>query len=133
MGIHAATDTEYDWPWYGKLVGAYFESHPAQQRATLKNEAPNHPATAHLPESWDHYDEWYNLRDVQQGLEVLLTLDESSYTGGTNGAEHPISWCHQLSGGRAFYTGLGHTEAAFDDDNFRQHLAGGIRYCLGIR
>ena len=24
-GIHAASDTEYDWPWYGDLVGAYFQ------------------------------------------------------------------------------------------------------------
>ncbi len=27
-GIHSAADTEYDWKWYGRLVGAYFLSHP---------------------------------------------------------------------------------------------------------
>ena len=27
-GVHSAADTEYGWPWYGELVGAYFRSHP---------------------------------------------------------------------------------------------------------
>ena len=36
MGIHAAADTEYEWPWYGDLVGAYFKSHPKTQQAKFK-------------------------------------------------------------------------------------------------
>src|SRR5258706_10533436 len=28
VGIHAAADAEYDWGWYGRMVGAYFNSHP---------------------------------------------------------------------------------------------------------
>ena len=28
LGIHAATDCEYDWPWYGRLAGAFFLDHP---------------------------------------------------------------------------------------------------------
>ena len=28
VGVHSAADTEYGWPWYGRLVGAYFTSHP---------------------------------------------------------------------------------------------------------
>lgn len=132
MGIHAATDTEYDWPWYGKLVGAYFESHPEQQQATLDVVDADHPSTAHLPKRWSHFDEWYNFRDLQPGIRVLINLDESSYTGGSNGSSHPIAWYHEFGGGRAFYTGLGHTEAAFDDPTFRKHLTGGLRYCLAL-
>lgn len=132
MGIHAATDTEYDWPWYGELAGAYFESHPEQQQAVLHVVDREHPSTIHMPERWSHFDEWYNFRDLQPGIKVLINLDESSYEGGSNGASHPIAWYRSFGGGRSFYTGMGHTEAAFDDPNFRKHLSGGLRYCLGI-
>jgi len=27
-GVHAAADAEYDWHWYGQLVGGYFRNHP---------------------------------------------------------------------------------------------------------
>lgn len=131
MGIHAATDTEYDWSWYGDLVGAYFESHPEEQEARVVVADPGHPATEHLPESWTHYDEWYNFKEIRPGLNVLLTLDETTYEGGTNGADHPIAWFREFDGGRMFYTGLGHTKEAFDDPYYRKHLLGGILYCLG--
>lgn len=131
MGIHAASDTEYDWPWYGKLVGAYFKSHPKQQEAKILVVDRTHPSTAHLPPTWSHFDEWYNYKNLNPKVQVLLKLDETSYKGGENGENHPIAWYHQFDGGRAFYTGLGHTEEAYDDPDFRQHLLGGITYCLG--
>ena len=62
---------------------------------------------------------------------MLLNLDENSYEGGTNGDKHPIAWYHEFDGGRAFYTGGGHTKASFDEPDFRQHLLGGILWCLG--
>ncbi len=131
MGIHAASDTEYDWPWYGKLVGAYFKSHPKQQEARLIVVDRKHPSTEHLQPTWTHFDEWYNFKSLNPQVRVLIKLDESSYTGGKNGENHPIAWYHEFDGGRAFYTGLGHTEEAYDDPDFRQHLVGGIAYCLG--
>ena len=132
MGIHAATDTEYDWPWYGRLVGAYFESHPEQQPATLLVVDRTHPSTTHLPDRWSHFEEWYNFRDFNPGIKVLINLDESSYEGGRNGESHPIAWYHSVGGSRVFYTGMGHLEETFKDQTFRRHLLGGIRYCLGI-
>lgn len=130
LGIHAATDTEYDWPWYGKLAGAYFDSHPEQQEAKIDVMDNTHPSTAHLDKVWMHFDEWYNFKNLNPKVNVLLKLDETSYKGGTNGANHPITWYHEFDGGRAFYTGLGHTEAAFDEPDFRQHLLGAIEWCL---
>lgn len=131
MGIHAAADTEYEWPWYGKLVGAYFKSHPKQQKAKIDVIDTNHPATAHLDTSWMHFDEWYNYKNINPDIKVIMKLDESSYSGGENGDNHPIAWYHEFDGGRAFYTGLGHTNEAYDDPAFRKHLLGGINYCLG--
>lgn len=131
MGIHAATDTEYDWPWYGQLVGGYFKSHPDQQEAIINVITTEHAATKHLDATWTHFDEWYNFKELNPNIQVLLQLDESSYSGGENGDFHPIAWYHEYDGGRSFYTGLGHTNEAYDDPKFRTHLVGGINYCLG--
>ncbi|MGB5316121.1 MAG: ThuA domain-containing protein [Robiginitalea sp.] len=133
MGIHAATDTEYEWPWYGKLVGAYFESHPeGQQEAQLLVTNREHPATAHMSPTWKHYDEWYNFKNINPDIQVLMQLDEKSYEGGKNGVNHPIAWFHENAGGRAFYTGLGHDETTFKNPIFQEHLRGGLRYCLEL-
>ncbi|MDX1637230.1 MAG: ThuA domain-containing protein [Balneolaceae bacterium] len=131
VGIHAASDTEYDWPWYNKLVGAYFDSHPKVQEATIEVLDRSHPSTDHLPEKWIVTDEWYNFNSIQSHLNVLANLDESSYEGGKNGQNHPIAWYHEIFGGKAFYTGRGHTDESFGEPAFRQHIAGGIQYVLG--
>ncbi len=134
VGIHAAADTEYDWPWYGKLVGAWFESHPHNsniRQARVVVSDTTHAATKGLPAQWERTDEWYNYRPFYPGIHVLASLDETSYEGGTNGASHPIAWYHAFDGGRAFYTGCGHTDESYQEPLFLQHLAGGIRYAMG--
>ncbi len=132
VGIHSATDTEYGWPFYGGLVGAYFKSHPAAQQATVRVTDPSHPSTKGLPSDWTRTDEWYDFTDNPRGrVHVLATVDESTYTGGGMGADHPIAWCHPFRGGRSFYTAGGHTAEAFSEPLFRQHLLGGIRWAAG--
>lgn len=130
-GIHAAADTEYDWPWYNRLVGAYFLSHPKQQNATVRVNNKNHASTSHLPDNWEIFDELYNYKDINPEVNVLATLDESTYEGGENGENHPIVWYHEFDGGRAFYTGLGHTKESYSNPVFLQHMWGGINYAMG--
>lgn len=130
VGIHAAADTEYDWKWYGQLVGAYFADHPRVQKADLHVQNSDHPSTQELPLKWTATDEWYNYRDFAPDIEVLVTIDEDSYEGGKNGSWHPISWYKQHDGGRAFYTGRGHTKESYHDPVFLDHLLGGISYVL---
>ena len=132
VGIHAAADTEYDWEFYGGLAGAYFQSHPAIQPARIEVEDRAHPATSHLGESWNRTDEWYNYRsNPRDRAHVLASLDESSYNGGTMRGDHPIAWCQEYRGGRAFYTGSGHTKESYADPAFQQHLLGGIQWAVG--
>jgi type 1 glutamine amidotransferase len=132
VGVHAATDTEYDWPWYGNLVGAYFKSHPSvQQTATLHIVDPNFIATKGLPAEWSRLDEWYNFKWIEEGLHILITIDEKTYNGGANGDNHPMSWYHEFEGGRSFYTALGHTDASYSDQLYLGHLLGGIKYAMG--
>lgn len=131
VGVHAATDCEYNWQWYGDLVGAYFKSHPKQQQATILVTDSSNRATSHLPAQWSRWDEWYNFKYIAPGLHVLLRIDEKSYTGGANGDDHPMAWYHEYEGGRSFYTELGHTDESWSDSLYLRHLLGGIEYAIG--
>ena len=131
VGIHAASDAEYSWPYYGTLVGAWFKNHPAIQQATVDNEDRTHPATRHLGATSVRTDEWYNFgTNPRPGVHVLQSLDESSYSGGDM-KDHPITWCHNIDKGRSFYTGLGHASESYSDDSFRTLLVGAIRWASG--
>lgn len=133
VGIHAASDTEYGWPWYGGLLGgdAWFQNHPSIQEATLDVVDASQFSTAHLPPSFDFTDEWYNFQnDPSAVVDVLLTIDETTYSGGTMGSSHPISWQHEYDGGRAWYTAMGHRTQTFEDADFQQHLLGGILWAV---
>ena len=137
LGIHAASTTEYDWPWFEGLVGAWFDQHPEIQPAVLTVEDREHPATEHLGATWQRTDEWYafrtNPRDraEAENLRVLLTVDETTYHGGTMGPDHPLAWCHEYGGGRSFYTALGHAEETYQDPEFLTHVLGALRW-LGV-
>ena len=133
VGVHAATDTEYDWNWYGKLVGAYFHSHPAgTPEADFIIKDQGFPATSFFTDTiWHRTDEMYNFKKINPDINVLMTVDETTYDGGINGEYHPMSWYHQYDGGRAFYTALGHASESFTEDLYLKHLLGGIQYAIG--
>jgi type 1 glutamine amidotransferase len=134
VGIHSASDTEHDWPWYGRLVGAYFKNHPEIQKATIRVEDPTHPSTSFLPKFWERTDEWYNFKsNPRDKVHVLLNLDESTYQGGEMGTDHPIAWCSRFSGGRSWYTGIGHTKESYSEPLVMQHILGGIQWAAGIK
>jgi uncharacterized protein len=130
MGLHSAADTEYDWPWYGQMVGAWFRNHPPGLQTTR---VTFESAATDAPTGWTVTDEIYNYRSNPRGqVTVLATVDEHDYEGGTMGDDHPIAWCHAYSGGRAWYTGLGHEVAMFEDAVFLAQLRRGLRYAAGL-
>jgi cytochrome c len=134
VGVHSATDTEYDWPWYGRLAGAYFTSHPNNpnvRKGTFRVLDKTHPSTVGLPDRIEREDEFYNFKSIDPSIRVLVDIDEKSYEGGTNGDRHPMSWYHDFDGGRAWYTNMGHTESTFTEPLFLQHLLGGLRWAMG--
>jgi type 1 glutamine amidotransferase len=126
VGVHSASDTEYDWPWYGGLVGAYFDGHPHVQEARLMVEDGPHPATVELDDEWRRVDG----RNPRNDVTVLLRLDEDSYEGGTMG-DHPAAWSHEYDGGRAFYTLMGHTSESYEEALFRSMLRGAVQWAAG--
>jgi type 1 glutamine amidotransferase len=137
VGIHSASDTEYDWDWYTKMVGRMFVIHPAIQTAKLKVIDPKFPGLKDLDgKLWT--DEWYEFSpEKTTGLNYILSVDETTYNPKVNwgakkgegmGQMHPISWYHDYDGGRAFYTGLGHMPSIFSEKAFLDHLYAGIVY-----
>lgn len=130
VGIHGAATTEYSWPWFNQLLGAQFDGHPKIQEARIVVEDPAHPATQHLEADWIRTDEWYNFKNRYEHIQVLLSVDESSYQGGKHPGDHAIAWYHEYDGGRSFYTALGHTEASYTEPAFLQHLLGGLQYAM---
>lgn len=138
VGIHAAADTEYEWGWYGRLVGGYFSDHPGindphpnVQPGKITKTGEKHPSVDFLPESWERTDEWYSYKKVNPNTKKLLMLDEASYQGGADMGEHPIAWYHDFDGGRAYYTGGGHTKESYEEADFLKHLLSGIQYAIG--
>jgi type 1 glutamine amidotransferase len=118
IGIHSASDTEYDWPWFGEtLVGAWFVSHPPVSEEALQVLDRFHPSTAHLQAQWTCTDEWYVFDRVPEQSLVLLTVHG-----------HPLAWCKEIKKGKSFYTGRGHTKACFTESAFIEHIKGGLRW-----
>jgi type 1 glutamine amidotransferase len=130
VGVHSAADTEYDWGWYGALVGAYFDTHPQPQDAMVAFAA--HPVTEGLPDQVERFDEWYDFQDrPPDGATILATVDESSYEGGAMGNPHPIAWAQEVHGARSVYIGFGHTGESFDEPLIRTLLDNAIRWVEG--
>ena len=134
LGIHAAADCEYDWPWYGKLVGAWFLDHPNPnniQTGTFWVVDKNSFATKNMPDSFSRKDEFYSFKQIDPSIHVLIKIDEKTYQGGKNGDNHPMSWYHDFDGGRSFYTNMGHTDETFSDPLFLGHVWAGLLYAAG--
>ena len=133
LGVHAASDTRGKWAWYEGLVGARFTRHaPGTARATVRVEDRASAATKSLPAAWVRNDEWYEVdRNPRAGVHVLATVDETTYRGGTMGADHPIAWCHRYDGGRSVYTAMGHTRESFSERRYLAHLLGAIEMAAG--
>ena len=131
VGVHASSNAELDWPWYGELIGARFRQHPKVQTGRVLVADSTHPSTRCLPALWVRPDEWYNFKTPPaEGSRVLLTVDEKSYEGGTMGEHHALAWYREFEGGRAWYTALGHFDEHYTDPLYRSHVLGGILWAM---
>ncbi|MCE7059050.1 ThuA domain-containing protein [Dyadobacter sp. CY343] len=136
VGVHAATDTEYEWPWYNKLSGAYFASHPGnpnvqEGEAFVVND--QHPSMEGFPKKWKIKDEFYDFKDFNKNVKVLVKIDEKTYKDGKMGDDHPMSWYHEYDGGKAFYTNFGHEDATYVDPVFVKHFIGGLKWAMAAK
>ena len=137
VGVHAAADTEYEWPFYRALVGRQFVQHPQHQEGTIHVVDSLFPGMAGFGDSLRLYEEWYEYTEpYAENLRYLYRVDTNSYAqrgwkgASKMGAFHPLGWVHEYGGGRAFYTGIGHMDATYDLPAFRDHLAAGLHYAI---
>lgn len=133
VGVHSASDTEYEWDWYTRMVGHMFDHHPPVQTAVLEVLQRDFPGMERFEQRSLFTEEWYAFDAARsQNLNYLLAVDESTYDiGSKKDADgranfHPVSWYQNYDGGRAFYTALGHLPATYSDADFLHHLYGGI-------
>jgi type 1 glutamine amidotransferase len=137
MAVHRALiGTPGQWPWFERLIGRPFRTHPYIQTGVIDVVDRNFPATLSLPDRWLWTDEWYEYGEPSsRDLKVVLTVDESTYDptliwpgqkAEGMGKHHPVAWYHHFSGGRVFVTALGHTPELYGDAVYLEHLYGGI-------
>jgi len=130
VGIHAAADSHYHWPWYGRMIGAHFLKHPkGTPEGTITVVDPNHRATRGLPTTARKVDEWYYFDDYDPTSHILITVDPQSI-GQDDANPNPVSWVRTFEGGRVFYTAMGHTVESYSDPFFLRHVAGGLNWVL---
>jgi uncharacterized protein len=136
VGIHSASDTEYDWEWYTKLVGRMFNIHPTIQTAQVNIVDNGFPGLQGFAGNKLWTEEWYDFTPEKvAGLNYILAVDENTYNPKVSwgskksdgmGKLHPVAWYHNYDGGRAFYTALGHLPTNFQEPAFLNHLFAGI-------
>jgi type 1 glutamine amidotransferase len=133
VGIHASADSHYHWPWYGQMMGGYFQHHPkGTPKGTLTVVDSKHPATAKLPKTITRNDEWYYYKDLDPMVKVLVTVDPASIGEGQPDVNpNPVVWYKPFGGGRVFYNGLGHTNESYSEPYMIDLLTGGLRYAIG--
>ncbi len=141
VGIHSASGSERNWPYFWSVLGGKFVRHPKFQKFTVRVKDPNHPATRDLPASFEWTDECYYHDNMPSDLHVLLVTDpaklddpkKSEYPGDRFGDSLPLAWWHNVGRGRAFYTALGHKKEDYENPLLYQHILGGILWALGAR
>jgi type 1 glutamine amidotransferase len=133
VGLHAAADSHYHWPWFGQLMGGYFERHPkGTPKGTQTVVDASHPATARLPKTITRNDEWYYYKDFSPLVRVLITVDPATIGDGEADANpNPLVWYQEFGGGRVFYNGLGHTSESYAEPYMVDLITGGLQYAVG--
>lgn len=138
MGIHSASTSEREWPWFWRMLGGKFVRHPELQTFTVKVIDQRHPATDFMENIWEWNDECYFLNQLNPDIHILLVADlrsieddqKDNYPGNVFGNYTPLAWCHEFEGGRQFYTALGHKKEHYQNPFFLNHISGGIKWVI---
>lgn len=140
VGIHAALDTNYNWPEYGEMIGGWFDQHPWMTfNAPIITEDSDFPATRHFPKAFVKFDEIYQPKAWSRDkVNVLLSLDPGKLDYANNDRIHrtdhdfAVAWSKMYGKGRVFYSTLGHTEESLEDPDVRTMYFEAIRWALGM-
>jgi len=142
IGIHSTANTFQKNPEFGEMLGAFYDRRPwrtpttPQVKVRVKVNDRVHPATQHLPETFEIADDIYQFKRFDPStVNVLLSLDPASLdleNPKVNRADQhfPVSWTKHYGNGRVFYTALGDWEPVWQDPRYRTHLIQGIKWAM---
>ena len=140
LGSHTATDTYFDWPEYGKMVGGYFDQHPwGQVHCNIRVEDRAFPATAHFPAEFPFFDEIYQLKAPysRDKVRVLMSVDPASVDLGNKNVhrtdkDFPVAWAHNYGKGRVFNCSLGHRDEVWDLPDIQKMWIEAVKWAMGM-
>jgi type 1 glutamine amidotransferase len=138
MGIHAATDSSYQWKEYGTMMGGYFNGHP-WGHIVMRIEDPTNPVNAAFGgKPFEISDEIYTFKEVysrdRQHILTSIDLAASKIDRGFNRPmdhDYAVSWLNKYGEGRVFYCSLGHAEATYWNPVVLKHYLAGLQFVLG--
>ncbi|NBC36184.1 ThuA domain-containing protein [Novosphingobium sp. FSY-8] len=139
IGVHTATATAPSWPEYAEMLGGAFDNHPWMiANARIIVERPDFPAMKPFRTGMTLRDEHYQMLPTpyaRDKVDVLARLDTRSVNLAApmvhrKDGDFPVAWIKGYGSGRVFYTGLGHTDAAWDDPRIRTMMVEAIRWAI---
>jgi type 1 glutamine amidotransferase len=141
VGIHSASGSERDWPYFQSVLGGKFVRHPHQQEFVIRVKDSDFPATRKLPATFDWKDECYLLNHLNPDIHVLLMTDytklddpdKARHPDESYGESMPLSWYHQFDGGREYYLALGHNKEDYSNPLLYDQILGGILWAMGAK
>jgi len=138
VSLHHNLGAHADWDEFHKIIGGKFfleageidgEKHPQAsgwehgQRLKVTVADPKHPITRGLKD-FEIEDEVYNHYYTSPTVRVLLKTDHPK-----NDPE--LAWVTRYGNSRVFYLMLGHDHLAYENPNYRELVARGIRWAAG--
>lgn len=143
VGIHAATDTFYNWSEYGEMVGGYFDGHPwnAGQPVSIKVEPgqEKHPLVAMFEgRNLEFKEEIYQFKAPYDSSKyhMLLRLDTEKTDMKVGGVKRTdkdfgVAWARSWGQGRVFYCSIGHNHEMYWNPLVLRHYLAGIQWAIG--
>ncbi|MGJ8671668.1 ThuA domain-containing protein [Rubritalea sp.] len=144
IGIHAATDTFYDWAEYGEIIGGYFDGHPWTLKTDvsikLDDSAKGNPIVAAMSdgEPLNFKEEIYQHKAPYDSskLDMLLRLDTETTNMDVKGIKRKdgdfgVSWTKSYGEGRVFYCSLGHNDHIYWNPKVLSIYLNGIQWAIG--
>ncbi len=141
VGIHSASGSERNWPYFTSVLGGKFARHPHQQMFFVQVKDANFPATRKLPATFEWKDECYLIDHLNPDIHVLLVTDYTKIEDSEKGKHAnesfgpilPLSWYHHFDGGREYYLALGHNKEDYSNPLLYDQILGGILWAMGTK
>jgi len=138
-GLHSASGSERQWPYFWEVLGGKFVRHPKMQKFTVRVVDAAFPATRGLPATFEWTDECYYTDHINPDIHPLLVTDparlddpqKAEYPGDRFGDALPLAWYHNFDGGREFYLALGHNKQDYANPTLVHLIQGGILWTMG--